>query len=96
MSERETNRNALIPYAASYPAQVRAAGRQLAIASLLTQDLERDRLTNVLKLISRDDAVAFLTITQALDGDVIERFVDRWDWEWLSQNEALPWSIELI
>ncbi|HBA67153.1 MAG TPA: hypothetical protein DCZ48_13435, partial [Methylococcaceae bacterium] len=25
-----------------------------------------------------------------------ERFEDRWNWDGLSRNEALPWSFELI
>ena len=31
-----------------------------------------------------------------LDGVLIERFVERFDWEWFKQNEALPWSIDFI
>ena len=96
MSERENDRRALIPYAKSYPVQVQVAGRQLSIASQLKQDIERRRLVALLKRISSKDAVAFLSTSQALDGDLIERFNDRWDWYLLSKNELLPWSIELI
>ena len=74
MSERETDRRALIPSAANYPAQVQAAGRQLAIAAQLNQDLERGRLVALLKRISSEDAITFLSLTQAIDGDLIERF----------------------
>jgi hypothetical protein len=28
--------------------------------------------------------------------ELIERFLDEWDWNSLSRNEGLPWSLELI
>jgi hypothetical protein len=28
--------------------------------------------------------------------ELIERFVDRWDWGFLAANKGLPWSLELI
>ncbi|WP_262967075.1 hypothetical protein [Methylobacter psychrophilus] len=28
--------------------------------------------------------------------ELIERFEDRWGWNWLSENKGLPWSLELI
>ena len=96
MNERVNDCRELIPYAASYPVQVQAAGRQLSIAAQLKQDIERGRLVAILKRISSKDAVAFLSTTQALDGDLIERFADCWEWHCLASNEALPWSIELI
>ena len=96
MSERETDRKALTPYATSYPAQVQAAGRQLAIAAQLNQDLDRRRFVAILKRIATEEAAFFLSSRQALEGDLIERFVDDWNWWDLSNNEALPWSLELI
>ena len=102
MSEQENDRRALIPYAASYPIQVKAAGRQLSIASQLKGDIERGRLVAILKRISSRNAVKFLSACQALDGDLIECFANRWEWSnnfivcGLSDNEALPWSLELL
>ena len=51
MTHRETDRTALTPRAASYPAQVQAAGRQLGIAAKLNKDLEpqRNRLDQLRK-----------------------------------------------
>ncbi len=96
MSERETDRNALTPYAPNYPAQVQAAGRQLDIAAQLNQDLERRRLIGILKRIFSEDAVVFLSRRQRLDGDLIERFADHWYSEDLSRNKYIPWPLELI
>ena len=114
MNERVNDCRELIPYAASYPVQVQAAGRQLSIAAQLTQDIERARFVAILKQISPEIAVQYLSNCQALEGDLIERFVVRWDWcigldnvaflsPWkywyflgLSNNEALPWSLELL
>jgi hypothetical protein len=102
MSEQVTERRALIPYAVSYPAQVQAAGRQLAIAAQLNQDLERGRLVAILKRMYSVETVFFLSIRQAVDGDLIGRFADCWFWgvrwgnEGLSGNKALPWSPDLI
>lgn len=31
-----------------------------------------------------------------LNDDLIEKHIDRWYWNYLSQNESLPWSIDLI
>jgi len=28
--------------------------------------------------------------------ELIDAFKDRWDWYWLSDNAALPWSAELL
>ena len=96
MNERVPERNALIPFSANYPAQVQAAGRQLGIAAQLSQDLERQRLVALLRRIPAKDALYFVLRMQPLDGDLIERFVDAWDWEFLSWATPLPWSIELI
>ena len=87
MSERETDRNALTPYAASYPAQVQAAGRQLAIAAQLNQDLERGGLSPSSKRVSSEVAAYDLSIVQqTLDRDLIERFADHWVWSTVTQN----------
>ena len=96
MNERVNDRRELIPYAASYPVQVQAAGRQLSIAAQLTHDIERGRLVALLKRISPEDADYFLSASQALNGDLIERFENSWNWIRLSKNEALPWSLELL
>ena len=96
MSERKNDHRALIPYTASYPVQVQAAGRQLSIASQLNQDIERGRFVAILKKISSKDAAYFLSKRQALDGDLVERYADRWNWEWLTANKELTWTIELI
>jgi hypothetical protein len=28
--------------------------------------------------------------------ELIERFEDKWNWYYLSENKSLPWSVELI
>lgn len=60
MSEREAERRALIPHAASFPAQVQAAGRQLSVVSKLKQDMDRRSFVALLKRISNEDAVFFV------------------------------------
>ena len=72
MSERKTDHRALIPYAASYPAQVQAAGRQLFIAAQLNQDFERRRLVALLTQLSSEDTASFISIRQELDSDLIK------------------------
>ncbi len=84
MSERESERRALTPYPANQPAMVQVAGRQLAIAAQLNQGIERARLVAILKRISSKDATRILSQSAMLDGDLIEHFVDRWDWCYLS------------
>ena len=37
-----------------------------------------------------------LSLTQALDAALIQRHESSWDWKRLSENTALPWSLELI
>lgn len=98
MSEQESERWALIPYAANSPARVQVAGKQLSIAAHLKEDIERGQLVAILKRISAWDSVCFMSNTQSLDGDLIDRFGDRWDWQYgLSMlNRSLPWSLELI
>jgi hypothetical protein len=102
MSKEETERSAIIPYAPNYLAQVQAAGRQLGIAAQLNQDIARRRFITILKRIPSKEAIFFLSTWQALDGDLINRFAERWDWGFglhkggISCNEALLWSPELI
>ena len=96
MSESETEHNALTLYAANYPARLQAASRQLAIAAQLNQDLERRRFVALLKRISAEEALEFFLRWQPLDCDLIERFVNGWDWKKLSWATPLSWSLELI
>ena len=96
MSGQEAERQALVPCTTSYSEQMQAAGRQLAIAARLKQDLERRRFVAVLRRISYEDASRILSIREALDGDLLDRFMDRWNWQWLSRNETLPWSLDLL
>ena len=96
MSEQESERWALTPYATSSPALVQVAGKQLAIAAQLNQELDRGRMVAMLKLISSADAANLMSAKQPLDANLIERFKDRWSWKELSENRVLPWSIELI
>ena len=79
-----------------HPAQLQAAGRQLGIASQLGEELLQARWIALLKRIGRDEATKLLSLTQALDAALIQRHESSWDWEQLSRNEALPWSLELI
>jgi len=76
MSEQESERWALIPYAANSPARVQVAGRQLAIAAQLKQDIDLNRLVALLTRVSPEDAVIFLSSTKGLDVGLIERFAD--------------------
>jgi hypothetical protein len=62
----------------------------------LQQDIDRGRLVAILKRISSNDAIIFLSTWLELDGELIGRFADSWDWEELSKNTALPWSLELL
>ena len=79
-----------------YPAQLQAAGRQLGIASQLAEELLQARWIALLKRIGRDEATKLLSLTQALDAALIQRYETSWDWELLSRSKALPWSLELI
>ena len=96
MSEDSIHRTTLVPRAASQLAQVLTAGRQLAIAARLQDDNDRDRLVALLKRIPSDDAMCFISYSQPLSADMIERFEERWSWDALSENKSLPWSLELI
>ena len=79
-----------------HPAQLQAAGRQLSIAAQLGEELLQARWIALLRRIGRDAATRLLSFTQALDATLIQRYERSWDWELLSRNEALPWSLELI
>ena len=79
-----------------HPGQLQAAGRQLGIASQLGEELLQARWIALLKRIGRDEATWLLSLTQALDAALIQRYESSWDWARLSANEALPWSLELI
>ncbi len=96
MSEKEIKHWALTPYATSSPALVQVAGKQLAIAAQLKEDIERGRLVAILKRISALEAVSFLSKSQTIDDDLIGSFVDHWHWYYLSGNKILSWSAELI
>ena len=96
MTDREPERKALIPYSGNYPAQVQAAGMQLAIAAELNQDLRRRQLVAILKRIPIKDAITFVSGSMVLDADLLERFEDCWDWGRLSLNRNLKWTPSLI
>lgn len=95
MNKKNNDSSALNIYTGNnLPARV--ASRQLAIAAQLQQEIERKRWVAILKKIPHEDAVALLSSKLALDFKLIERYNDFWDWERLSSNDLLPWSIELI
>ena len=96
MSEDSIHRTTLVPRAASQIAQVLTAGRQLTIAARLKDDIDRDRLIALLKRIPSKEAISFLSRSQPLSAEMIERFEKRWEWGELSKNKGLPWSLELI
>ena len=96
MSEDSIHRTSLVPHATSQLAQVLTAGRQLAIAARLKDDIDRDLLAALLKRIPYTDTINFLSSSQPLSADMIKRFDKWWDWDKLSRNENLPWSLELI
>ena len=96
MSEKKANRNLLVVNKTHHPARVQAAGRQLAIAAQLNHDLDRRRLVAILKRASAKGVATVLSQMSGLDGELIERFEDRWEWGPLSLSEALPWSLELF
>ena len=58
--------------------------------------MERQAWARVLCVIDPDDAFAFLSRKATPTPDQIKRWQDGWDWERLSRNTALPWSLELI
>jgi hypothetical protein len=96
MSEDSIHRTTLVPRAAGQLAQVLTAGRQLAIAARLKDDIDRDRLVAFLKRIPSKEAIRLLSGSQPLSTDMIERFEKWWNWGELSYNKSLPWSLELI
>ena len=86
MSEDSIHRTTLVLRAASQLAQVLTAGRQLTIAARLKDDIDRDRLVALLKRIPSDDAISFISCSQPLNTDMLERFEMQWDWGSLSKN----------
>ena len=90
------NKNLVIRSEQHLMAQVEAANTRLAISSQLTQDVERRRFVEILKHIENKNAVHFLAGNSFLDNRLLEKYQDYW-WEWgVSNNEVLPWSLELI
>ena len=73
-----------------------AAGRQPVIAPQSGEEILRARWIALLKRIGRDKATKLLSLTQALDATLIQRYESSWDWGRLSRNAVLPWSLELI
>ena len=96
MSEDSIHRTTLVPRATGQLAQVLTAGRQLGIAAQLKDDIDRDRLVALLKRIPSEKAIWWLSRSQPLSADMIERFEKWWNWAELSGNKSLPWSLELI
>src|SRR5512145_1675501 len=86
----------ITPKHPGHPAQLQAAGRQLGIASKMGEELLQARWVALLKRIGRDEATGLLSLTQALDAELIQRHESSWDWGRLAANEALPWAPELI
>ncbi|HNJ87148.1 MAG TPA: hypothetical protein PKU92_11240, partial [Agitococcus sp.] len=90
------NKNLVVKSQQNVMIQVEAANTRLAISSQLTQDVERRRFVDVLKRIDKEQAVAFLSVYACLSDELIAKYEDKWDWKWLSWNEALPWSLEFF
>ena len=44
----------------------------------------------------RDGFIERISCHYPLSEEMIARYEDQWDWEQLSENEALPWDEELI
>ena len=73
-----------------------AEERHLCIASQVGQELSPARWISLFKRIGRYESNKLLSSTQALDAALIQRLEGSWDWQQLSRNEGLPWSLELI
>lgn len=80
--------------------EVQRASRQLALAGRIGTQLvlndERRRWVALLSSIKTEDAVKFLSRRVSLSQDLLERHIEHWDWEGLSQNKSIPWSLELL
>ena len=74
MSERKTECTALVVTSSNYPAQLQTAGRQLAIAAQLNDDLNRRRFVTILKRISSKAAIEFLSNSATIGVELIERY----------------------
>src|SRR3546814_16119046 len=90
------NEGSLVPAQSRQPAQLHAAGKQLAIAARLGDDVSRKRWVQLLKRLAPEFAIQILSKGQALDAEVLSKFESKWDWSALSQNKKLPWSFDLV
>lgn len=96
MHEQGTAGRALAPSKASALA-LQAADRRLAIVAQLQQEAERRRWVALLKRIGTGNALSVLSgCCRILDYDLLKRFDGQWDWNQLSYNPSLPWSVELL
>lgn len=71
------------------------AARQLAIAAELRDEAGREGFKAFLGR-HPEFLAAGLSAQYPLDGELLGRYADRWDWHRLSRNLILPWSLELI
>ena len=76
--------------------QVIGASRQLSIASTLGDEIVRKRWVAFLKRLESAAAHTIISKWQPLDEESIELFKDSLNWGLLSENEALPWTQDLI
>ena len=95
MSDPRVEPKALISYSGNFPAKVQAAGRQLAIATQLKQELDRKWLVATLKRINKVDAQR-LICELPLEGILLEQYLFAWNWNSLSRSQFLLWSSDLI
>ena len=72
-----------------------AAFRQLEVSATLNAECNRERLKEML-LRNPEALIWLLSQYYPLDAGLLELYADFLEWEDLSRNEALPWSIELI
>jgi hypothetical protein len=76
---------------------VHAAGKQLAIAAQLQKDVERRRFVALLKRIGAKEAAGILSChCRAVDGDLLRRFANHWEWAAVSRSKSLSWSLALF
>lgn len=82
------------------PQEVKRASRQLALAGRISTQLvlndERRRWVTLLININPDDAVKFLSRRAPISQDLLGHYQNFWDWEELSNNKAIPWSLKLL
>jgi TPR repeat protein len=84
----------------SLPEKVQKASNQLSIVSSLTSQLmKQDDKAAWFKLLLRmngDDAIKLLSAQAEISLELLKSLKPVWDFNYLSCNQSLPWSLEII